>query len=78
MGEVPPPPGTVFWRKSSVSADGDCLEFTRTRDQVWVRDSKNPAGPALGFTRMVWATFLLGVRSGEFTTHDTGTVASCS
>lgn len=70
MGEVPLPPGRVSWQKSSVSSGGDCLEFARTREHVWVRDSKNPAGPALGFTSKGWATFLIGIRCSEFTAPD--------
>lgn len=31
-----------------------------------VRDSKDPAGPALHFTRGEWRRFLDGVRDGEF------------
>jgi len=31
-----------------------------------VRDSKNPAGPALTFTVSEWAAFTTGVRAGEF------------
>lgn len=33
---------------------------------VAVRDSKDPAGPALMFTGAGWAAFTAGVRSGEF------------
>lgn len=72
MGEVPLPPGALSWRKSSLSGEGDCLEFTRTREHVWVRDTKNPAGPTLGFTRTGWATFLIGVQCDEFTAQDNG------
>lgn len=66
MVEVPVSPDRVSWRKSSLSADGDCIEFARTKEQVWVRDSKNPAGPALGFTHKGWSRFLIGVRRNEF------------
>ncbi|MGH3771800.1 MAG: DUF397 domain-containing protein [Pseudonocardiaceae bacterium] len=44
----------------------DCAEVTRTHEYVWVRDSKNPLGPALGFTSEGWAAFLVGVRHDEF------------
>jgi hypothetical protein len=33
---------------------------------IGVRDSKNPNGPQLSFTRAEWAAFVAGVRGGEF------------
>ena len=47
------------WRKSSFSADGNCVQVRR--DLAAVRDSKNPGGPAvaLDLSRLVAA-----VRSG--------------
>jgi hypothetical protein len=46
------------WRKSTYSNNGgDCVEVTRTGLAVAVRDSKNPDGPALGFTPGQWHTF---------------------
>ncbi|WP_084520261.1 DUF397 domain-containing protein [Nocardia mexicana] len=33
---------------------------------VGVRDSKDPAGPALVFTPAQWDEFLAGPRTGEF------------
>jgi hypothetical protein len=64
--EVPPPPATVSWRKSSASSDSGCVEVARTHEYVWVRDSNRPGGPIVGFTRQDWAVFLIGVRRGEF------------
>jgi hypothetical protein len=56
------------WRTSSHSgANGDCVEVAPLAGGRWaVRDSKDPAGPALVFTRSEWAAFLAGVRDGEF------------
>lgn len=66
-GEVPQPPATVYWQKSSASgAGGACVQITGTDAYVWVRDSKNPLGPFLGFTRDGWAAFLVGVQRDEF------------
>ncbi|HEX2313931.1 MAG TPA: DUF397 domain-containing protein, partial [Thermomonospora sp.] len=41
------------WRKSSHSGDngGDCVELVELPSVVAVRDSKNPDGPVLAFTR---------------------------
>lgn len=72
MVEVPPPPVTASWQKSSVSedtADG-CVQMTRTRSNVWVRDSKDPRGPVLGLTAAAWTAFLGGVRRDEFARVD--------
>lgn len=66
MVEVPPPPITASWQKSSAT-NIECLETTSTQGHVWVRDSKNPFGPALGFTRGGWSAFLTGVQRDEFT-----------
>jgi Domain of unknown function (DUF397) len=30
-----------------------------------MRDSKDPAGPILAFTRAQWLTFVSGIRAGE-------------
>jgi hypothetical protein len=66
--DVPPPPATASWQKSSASGGdgGACVEVARTHEHVWVRDSKSPRGPALGFTHDEWAVFLVVVQRGEF------------
>ncbi|MGH3888158.1 MAG: DUF397 domain-containing protein [Pseudonocardiaceae bacterium] len=68
MVEVPPPHATASWQKSSASSPDtiDCAEVARSQEHVWVRDSKNPLGPALGFTREGWAAFVVGVQRDEF------------
>jgi hypothetical protein len=64
MAEVPLPPATASWQKSSISGGegGACVHVACGREYVWIRDSKDPGGPVLGFTREEWATFLVGVR----------------
>lgn len=49
----------VTWRKSSASAQGNCVE-TAYAAGVLVRDSKDPAGPVLVFPDRIWAVFLGG------------------
>jgi len=44
------------WRTSSYSESGNCVEVTMG-DGARVRDSKNPAGPVLSFSRSEWAAF---------------------
>lgn len=53
----------VAWRKSSHSANGNCVEVAAP-GQVLVRDSKNPEGPVLSFTPDEWRTFLRKARAG--------------
>lgn len=56
------------WRKSSYSGseNADCVEFARLGNEIATRDSKNPAGPALVFSRDAWTSFIRGVVSGGF------------
>jgi hypothetical protein len=60
-------PRYVLWKKSSYSAaDGNCVEVTRLGDgHIGVRDSKNPARPALGFTPAGWRTFITAVKNNR-------------
>ncbi|MBQ1075287.1 DUF397 domain-containing protein [Micromonospora sp. C31] len=47
------------WRKSSRSGDeGACVEMAVLPATVAVRDSKDPAGPALLFPPAAWAAFV--------------------
>lgn len=59
---------TGTWRKSSYSgANGNCVETAATEDGgTAMRDSKNPDGPVLFFTKAEMAAFLEGVKAGEF------------
>lgn len=55
------------WRKSTRSNNGgDCVEVADNLPGiVGLRDSKDPAGPALKFTPDVWAAFVAGVKDGS-------------
>jgi hypothetical protein len=55
------------WVKSSFSfANGNCVEVAELPgDSVGIRDSRDPGGPVLRFTRAEWAAFLGGARRGE-------------
>ncbi|SEG70425.1 protein of unknown function [Thermomonospora echinospora] len=50
----------LSWRKSSRSTDngGNCVELADLPGVVAVRDSKDPDGPALAFTRRQWSVLL--------------------
>ncbi len=56
------------WRKSSYSghANSDCVEARASgRGIVQVRDSKDPQGRALAFSRAAWRAFLAEVKTGN-------------
>jgi predicted secreted Zn-dependent protease len=59
----------LAWRKSSRSGNGggDCVEVAAAQTLHLARDSKNPDGPVLAFTRPEWSTFLTAVKAGD---HD--------
>jgi Domain of unknown function (DUF397) len=57
------------WRKASYSTGngGACVEVAgNLPGAVAVRDSKDPAGPALVFPREAFDAFCAGVKRGEF------------
>lgn len=37
-----------------------------SHDEILVRDSKDPDGPVLRFTRREWEAFLGGIEDGQF------------
>jgi Domain of unknown function (DUF397) len=59
----------ITWHKSTASGGGggDCVEVAVVDDSVLVRNSRDPLGSVLSFTRQEWAAFLEGVNNGEFT-----------
>lgn len=59
---------TAGWRKSSLSADtnGECVEVASFGGgQVGVRDSKDPDGGHLTFTRTELAAWIMAAKAGE-------------
>jgi hypothetical protein len=60
--------GRVAWRKSRASnPSGDCIEVAALASgAVAVRNSRDPRGPALVYTRAEIAAFLQGAKDGEF------------
>jgi hypothetical protein len=60
--------GDVTWRKSQASnPNGDCVELADLDGgAVAVRNSRDPRGPALIYTRAEIAAFIQGAKDGEF------------
>jgi len=56
------------WRKSQASnPSGCCVEVAELPDgAIAVRNSRDPAGPALVYTRAEVGAFMAGVKNGEF------------
>jgi hypothetical protein len=61
--------GALSWRTSSYSSGhgGNCVEVAPVPSGgVVVRNSKEPAGPVVGFSTTEWDDFIDGATSGEF------------
>jgi hypothetical protein len=60
--------GSVAWRKSQASnPNGDCVELAHLDcGSIAVRNSRDPRGPALLYTRAEIAAFIRGAKDGEF------------
>jgi hypothetical protein len=59
--------GTRWWKSGRSSAQGNCVETAKLPGgAVAVRNSRDPEGPALVFTRAEIHAFLEGVRDGDF------------
>ena len=58
----------AVWAKSTLSfSNGNCVEVTELPGgAVGVRNSRDPGGPVLRFSRDEWDAFLGGARLGEF------------
>jgi hypothetical protein len=66
------------WTKASHSyANGNCVEVARASGRVLVRDSKDPHGPVLTFTRAGWEAFLAAAKNGEFDALASLDAAAC-
>lgn len=68
--------GSMAWCGAT---NNNCVEAaTNLSGLVAVRDSKDPAGPALAFSPAAWSEFLAGVRNGDFCPkRDHGRAAIC-
>jgi hypothetical protein len=58
--------GAEGWRRSRRCDSGACVEVAPINGGIALRDSKDPDGPILMFTREEWNAFLDGARAGDF------------
>jgi hypothetical protein len=58
---------TAHWRKASrtTTTGQDCVEVAGLPYGVAVRDSKDPDGPKLAFSRAAWSAFAREVKAGS-------------
>lgn len=59
-------PSVTKFRKSTFSDNNGCVELAADGDSILLRDSKDPDGPVLQFTRHEIDAWLQGARAGEF------------
>lgn len=52
-------------------ADHACVQVRKFGDVIQVRDSTNPDGDFLSFTRDEWIAFAKGAKAGEFDLGET-------
>jgi hypothetical protein len=57
----------IIWRKSTTSGGGNCVEVAIADESVLVRNSRDPLGAVLSFSRQEWMAFLKGASKGGFT-----------
>lgn len=55
-----------LWRKSRRCESGACVEFAALGRDAAIRDSTDPHGPILRFSREEWATFLNRITTDGF------------
>lgn len=60
------PSGPRWLRASRSLSKGACIELAATGSGIAIRDSKNPSGAVLSFTRQEFEAFLDGAKKGEF------------
>jgi hypothetical protein len=66
MAAQPNRDSTLNWRKSSASGQqAACVEVAQSGSSVLVRDSSNPSGAVLVFTRAQWLGLIRHIRNPE-------------
>jgi predicted secreted Zn-dependent protease len=58
--------GQRNWKISTRCGNGACVEVAIDGDLVHMRNSTDPAGPALALPHAEWRGFLKGIKGGRF------------
>ena len=58
-------PTAAVWRKSSFSANGDCIEVAIQNGSVLIRDTKNRSGGTISASSSAWQEFIQAIRSNK-------------
>ena len=61
------PEFALDWTRSSYCADTTCIEVAVSGEQVWLRDGKNVAAPAIEFSLDEWDIFIDSISSVIYT-----------
>ncbi len=56
----------LTWLKANGCESSGCVEVAAAGGEVFVRNSRDPDGTRIGFTRQEWLDFVRGVRAGLF------------
>jgi hypothetical protein len=55
----------TLWRRSSTCGDSACVEVAMSRDRCLVRNSTDPHGQTLTFSRARFAAFIADIKAGR-------------
>ncbi|MFI5897661.1 DUF397 domain-containing protein [Actinoplanes sp. NPDC051513] len=56
----------LAWRIATRSAGGNCVQVAAANNLIAVRNSRNPEGEVILYTKPEFAAFLDGAKKGEF------------
>jgi hypothetical protein len=59
----------LHWTRSRRCNSGHCVEVAVSGDHVMIRDSSDPEGRRLAFSRAAWSLFVEGLKADEFTSE---------
>jgi len=66
MLHMPQSLGELSWRVARKCNGGQCVRVAAHGDEIVIGSSKHLDGPVVTYSRDEWATFLEGVRQGDF------------
>jgi hypothetical protein len=57
--------GRLMWQRAADCEANGCVEVAAADGEVLLRNSRDPEGPHLSFTRQEWLEFVVGVQAGH-------------